>query len=118
MAGHVTSQATFSEKLSLAQYAQGCFLANLGYDRESNLALLDVEDGVSRVPLREDCLFLGKSHYFPASADRGKEFLRVEVALFYGQIGWRCHQWILQERSYTPDYLGRIAIAEDVHFCS
>jgi hypothetical protein len=69
------SQATFSEKLSFAQYAQGCFLANLGYDSESNLALLDVEDCVSRVPLREDCLFPGKGHDFPTLADSGKEFL-------------------------------------------
>src|ERR1700693_3254926 len=68
---------TFSEKLSLAQYAQGCFLANLGYDRESNLARLDVEDCVSLVTLSEDWLFLGKDHDFPTLPDSGKKFLRV-----------------------------------------
>src|ERR1700694_4569946 len=91
---------TFSEKLSLAQYAQGCFLANLGYDSESNLAFLDVEDCVSRVPLREDCFFLGKGHDFPTLADCGKEFPWVEVALFLGRQGW-CHQWLLLAWSYT-----------------
>src|ERR1700738_3052135 len=62
---------TFSEKLSLAQYAQGCFLANLGYDSEPDLAFLDVEDCVSRLPLREDGLFLGKGHDFPTLANGG-----------------------------------------------
>jgi hypothetical protein len=44
------------------------FLANLGYDRESNFAFLYVEDCVSRVPLREDYLFPGKAHDFPTLA--------------------------------------------------
>ena len=43
---------------SLAQYAQGCFLAKLGNDSVSNLSFLDVEDRASRVTLRENCLFL------------------------------------------------------------
>jgi hypothetical protein len=78
----LSSQATFSEKLSLSQYAQGCFLANLGYDSESNLAFLDVKDRASRIPLGEDYLFLGKGHDFPTLANCGKEFLWVEIAAF------------------------------------
>jgi hypothetical protein len=64
---------TFAEKVSLTYYADRCFLASLGYDSESNLALLDVEESVSRIPVSEDYLFLG-NHEFPNdSADRGPE---------------------------------------------
>src|SRR5258708_22207278 len=108
---------TFSEKLSFAQYAQGCFLANLGYDSEPNLAFLDVEDCVSLVSLCEDCLFLGKSHDFPTLADRGKEFLWVEVVLFLGRHGWCC-QWLLLAQSDTLTHFVRTVIIRDVHFCS
>jgi hypothetical protein len=80
----LSSQPTFSEKLSLIQYAQGCFLTVLGHDREANFAFLDVKHCVSSVPLREDCLLLGKSHDFPTLADRGKEFPWVEVVRFPG----------------------------------
>src|ERR1022692_2326538 len=56
------------------------FLAFFRDDGESHLALLDVEDCVSRVPLREDCLFPGNQHNFPTPTDGGKEPLRVEIA--------------------------------------
>src|ERR1700680_4820530 len=108
---------TFSEKLSLAQYAQGCFLANLGYDSEPNLAFLDVEDCVSLVSLCEDYLFLGKSHHFPTLADSGKEFPWVEVVLFLGRHGC-CFQLLLLAQSYTLRYFVRTVITKDVHFCS
>jgi hypothetical protein len=73
-AKRLSGQTTFSEELSLAQYAQGCFLANLRDNGESDLTFLDVEDGVSRVPLREDCMFPGKGNALPALTDSGKEF--------------------------------------------
>src|ERR1700724_837906 len=102
---------TFSEKLSLAQYAQGCLFANLGYDSEPYLAFLDVEDCVSLVSLGEDCFFLGKSHDFPALADSGKEFPWVELALFLGRHGW-CYQWLLLAQSYTLEHFVRTAITK------
>lgn len=34
-ADELPNQATLSEEISLAQYAKGCFLANLGHDGES-----------------------------------------------------------------------------------
>src|SRR5208282_4969422 len=80
----LSRQATFAEKLSLAQYAQGCFLARFGYNRQSNLAFLDIEDGVCRISLGEDRLFLGKNHFLLTHADSGKEALRVEVELSLG----------------------------------
>src|ERR1700724_4155192 len=102
---------TFSEKVSLAQYAQGCFLANLGYDGEPNLAFLDIKDCVSLVSLCEDCLFPGKSHDFPTLADSGKEFPRVEVVLFLGRHGW-CYQWLLLAQSDTLKHFVRTAITK------
>jgi hypothetical protein len=84
-----SDEAPFSEKLSLAQYAQSCFLASLGYDRELNSAFLNVEDRVSRISLQEDRLFLGKSYDFPSHANSGKKFFRVEVGPSLGQRGWR-----------------------------
>src|SRR5882762_2485522 len=108
---------TFSEKLSLAQYAQGRFLANLGYDSEPNLAFLDVEDRVSLVSLGEDGLFLGKSHDFPTLADSGKEFFWVEVVLFLGRHGCS-YQWLLLAQSDTLQHFVRTVITKDVHFCS
>jgi hypothetical protein len=36
---------------------------------------------------RKDCLFLGKSHDFPALADGGKKFAWVEVGLVLGLRG-------------------------------
>jgi hypothetical protein len=81
-------QGTFSEKLPGIQYADGCFPATLGYDRESHLAFLNVEHCISRIPLCEDCLFLGKGHDFPTLADRGKELPWVEVTLFLGRVRW------------------------------
>jgi hypothetical protein len=80
-AERLTCEATFTKKVAVTQYAYGCFLANLGYDSESNLAFLDVEDCVSRSPLREDFLFLSKDHNFPALADRGKKCIGIKIAL-------------------------------------
>jgi len=59
--------------LTPVQYAQGCFLAIFGYNRESDLAFLDIEDCVSRIPLREDCLLFGKGDDFATVADGGEE---------------------------------------------
>src|SRR5258708_39012750 len=108
---------TFSEKLSFAQYAQGGFLANLGYDSEPNLAFLDVEDCVSLVSLCEDCLFLGNGHDFPTLADSGKEFPWVEVVLFLGRHAW-CYQWLLLAQNDTLKHSVRTVISKDDNFCS
>ena len=88
----LSDQATLSEKISLAQYAQGCFLANLGYHSEPNPALLDVKDCVSRVSLPEDGPFLGNSHNLSILADRRKKFPQVESAIVLGQRGWCYHR--------------------------
>jgi hypothetical protein len=79
--------------------------------------LLNVEDCVSRVPLREDCLFLGKGHDFPTLADSGKEFPWVELALFLGRFGWWHQRFHL--RGATPlEILSKWCATKDVHFCS
>ena len=65
--------ANFSRESLPHQICRSCFLARLGYDSEPNLALLDVEDCFSRIPLGEDHLFLGKSHHLRTLAS-GQEF--------------------------------------------
>src|SRR5450759_3454367 len=80
-AERLTSKATLSQKLALTQYADRCFLASLRDDGEFHLAILDVKHSVARIPLREDCLFLRKKHKVSALADRGKEYVGVEIVL-------------------------------------
>jgi hypothetical protein len=53
---------------------------------------LDVKDCISRISLREDGQFHGKGHNFSTVADRGKEFLRIEIALVLGQRVWGYHR--------------------------
>ena len=86
------SQAAFPEKLSLGQYAKGCLFTCFGHNCESNLAFLDVEDGVCSISLREDCLFLGKDHVLLTFPDHGKEASRVEVAPFFRRCTCGCHK--------------------------
>ena len=62
----------------------------LGENGDFDLALLDIEDCVSRIALREDDLFLRKDDNFPALADGGQEFSRIEIGLFPRGRG-RCH---------------------------
>src|ERR1700729_2971984 len=91
-AERLSSQAAFSEKLSPTQYSESCFLTSLGYDRKSYLAILYIEDGVRRIPLREDRLPLAKGHLRPASPDGGEEFLRIEGAYLLHRLhgfSWR-----------------------------
>src|ERR1700674_1214612 len=93
-AQRLSSQATFSKKLSLAQYAQACFLANRGYDSESYLARLDIKHRIARCALSVNCLFPCNRHNSPPLTDGGKEFPWVEGALFFGRHD-RCCQWLL-----------------------
>jgi hypothetical protein len=73
LAQRLSSQAPVAEKVSLAQHAEGNFLAKLRYDGKSNLAFMDVKDWTCRVFLREDNLFLGDGHDFYTVADRCKD---------------------------------------------
>ena len=82
-----------------------------------NLAFLDVEDRVSHIPLREDDLFLGKGHDFPALANGGEEVLWIEVTFFRSRRG-RCHRLLLLPGNYTLKYCVRTVITEDGHSCS
>ena len=91
--------------------------AVLGYDGESNPAFLDIEHRVSRVPLREDYLFLRKGHDFPTLADGGKEFLRVEVAPIRARFGW-WPQRFSKLRKYTPPNVRKILPMKYVQFCT
>src|ERR1700730_3057095 len=74
-------QRPFTEKISLAQYADGGFLAGLGYDSEPHFALLDIENSVSRIPLCEDPLLLGNSQALPALANGREEGAGIEPSV-------------------------------------
>ena len=71
----LSSQASVSEEIALAQDAQGPFLAEPGYNSESDLAFPNVEDRACRVALLEDLLLLAKVHGFRTIADSCKDFL-------------------------------------------
>src|SRR5580704_14602652 len=100
----LSRQPAFSEKISLAQNAQGRFLANLRNHCEPNFTFLDIKYRVGRVPLRKDGFFLGKRHNFPALANRGKKLLRVELAIDLGRHSG-CHQGTAPSAGYTYQLL-------------
>jgi hypothetical protein len=70
-------KSAFPEELSLVQYAEGCFLANLRYYGELYLAYLNVEYCVCLVPLREDYVILLKRHDLSSLGNGGKELARI-----------------------------------------
>jgi hypothetical protein len=47
-----------------------------------------LEHRVSGIPLRENCLLLGKEHDLPTLTDGGEKLLRVEVPYFRSQFCW------------------------------
>ena len=57
-------------------------LPQLGYDADLDLALLDVEDGIRRVPLREDLLILPIVRYCPSPVHGAEEGFHVERMRF------------------------------------
>jgi hypothetical protein len=81
-AERLTGEAPFPKEITVTQYAQGCFLAIVGHDRQLHLTLLNIKHCVSRAPLREDCLFLLKRDNCPALANRGKKCIGVKIAYF------------------------------------
>jgi hypothetical protein len=57
--------------------------ALLGYDGDFDLALLDVEDGIRPVALREDPLLVAIIRYGPLAVHGAKEGLHVEWTLLF-----------------------------------
>src|SRR3981081_971248 len=66
-------KAAFSEEVPGIQYAYRGFLAFRRDDGESNLALLDIEHRITRVPLCVNCVFLWNRHISPALPDGGEK---------------------------------------------
>jgi hypothetical protein len=56
-------------------------LPQLGDNGDLDLALLDVEDGICRVSLREDCLIFPIARHAPPAAHGAEEHLDVEGLL-------------------------------------
>jgi hypothetical protein len=78
----LSCQSTLAKETTVAEYPDRRFLAGLGHDRESHPALLDVKNGVRRVPLGKDCLLLWHGQELPSVADRSEKGFRVELADF------------------------------------
>ena len=58
------------------------FLPLLGYDNDLDLALLDVENGVGGVALREDILIFSIGRYRPSAIHGAQEGFHVESLFF------------------------------------
>jgi hypothetical protein len=81
-------KTAFSEKIALVQNRNRGFLAGLGQDVKSDLAFLNVKDGIGRVALNKDDLTCGKSCYCPAVLDGRKEGLGIESRAFLNRLIW------------------------------
>ena len=77
-------QRALPEEVSLTHYADRRFLADFGYDGKPDLAFLDIEDRIRRIPLREDSLFPGNGQALPARSNRREEGAGVEPAVVLG----------------------------------
>ena len=67
-------------KTSFTQDPDRCFLASLGYNGEFHLARLEIEHCVCGIPLREDCLLLGKRRLsYPRRSWQGNSWGRNHV---------------------------------------
>jgi hypothetical protein len=71
--GEPDLQASLPQKLSLTQYANCRFLADLGDNGELHFALLNIEDSVRLIPLCVYSLVFGNSQHLPALANGREE---------------------------------------------
>src|SRR5208283_282061 len=78
-AQNLTRQRTLAKKMSLTHNGESRLLACLRHHGEPDFALLNIEDGVRLVPLREYKLFPGNREDLPAVADRRKKGIRIEI---------------------------------------
>lgn len=79
----LSRHAAFTEKIAFSQYSNRRFLAIAGYDSKLDFALLDIEDRVGGVTLRENSLLLREVQSFPTVTDRREESMRIESSLFW-----------------------------------
>ena len=75
-AKRLACQGSFSEEIAVTQDANRRFLAGLGDDGQLYFALLDIENRVRRVALREDGVLFRNLNRLPALANRRKETCR------------------------------------------
>jgi hypothetical protein len=74
----LSGQAALAEKVALAMERDDRLLAPLGYDAELDPALLDIEDGIRRVSLREDLLIVSVVRNVAAAISGVEELFEVE----------------------------------------
>src|SRR6185369_8678078 len=87
-ADRLPCQGALTEEISRIQDSDRSFLADLGHDGQPDLTFLDIEDGVRRIPLGEDPLFLGSSQTLPALANGCEEGYRIEFAVLLTAGNW------------------------------
>jgi hypothetical protein len=77
-AQRLARKTRFTKETRWFQNRDHRFFALLGYDGQLNLAILDIEDGIRRIPLRKNnVLLLGLEDRF-AAADLSEEELEIE----------------------------------------
>src|SRR5580693_7695896 len=54
----LSRQAALAKESSVCQYRDDCLFALFGYDGQLDLPLLEIEQGISRIGLRENDLFV------------------------------------------------------------
>src|ERR1035438_1642361 len=86
-------EATFAEESTLIQNAYCGFLPARRYNGEFDFSFLDIEHGVSDIPLNKDPLPLSGSCDCSTSVDGRKEGLEGELAAFLGRCNG-CHDWL------------------------
>src|SRR5437879_4524771 len=80
----LSGKGAFAEKTLVTQYADGCFFASFGDNREFYFSRLQIENRICRISLRENGPLFRKEHSFPTLTNCGKECLGVEFAAFLG----------------------------------
>src|SRR5882757_4112769 len=83
-AQRLADQAAFAEEVARPEDRDHRFLALLGRDNDLDLALLDVENGLSRARLQEDDVFLAIVGHRAAATHRGEKRLRIKGGLTVG----------------------------------
>jgi hypothetical protein len=95
----LTGQCPFPEEISRAQHRHHGFFASPGEHRDLDAALLNVHDGIARLPLREDDCSLGKCRHVPRSALGRKDGFGVESRWSRAWLNASCFRFRHRESS-------------------
>jgi hypothetical protein len=119
---NLAGQASLPKKIPFTHNSDRCLLAALGHNGQSHFAVLNIEDRVRSIPLREDSLLSRKGQDFPTVADRCEERVGVKGSVLascssHDQGLYSAEESILQENaiymfskvSYSEQYFDPLA---------